>query len=289
MASINGYCTVEDVRGVFQDAEYSGALAETNNLIVQKAIGAQTEWLEKATKKHWYVSGGLDTDKRGLAFESVKTRDDEHSLPTHGGYVDGAYGSDPYRATNTSNTVFSSQQSAEPDPKKQIRLDRGDLEDDTVPAYTRIQLERKDADALNKLSVANANGGYDDWVASNDYSGGVGFDSHVGDDFYVRINSGGVSELYLNIHSLDDDIAYLSNAVLVDFDFGDDELPQTVRQAVAKLSAEWLVNDDEFRTMIPDNGQLQGLESKAQAWKEQALRSLEPWIEDADKIPFEDL
>lgn len=282
-----GYCTVEDVRDVFQDNGFTGALAANNDLAVQKAIAAQTQWVQKATKRHWYVSGGLSEDKRGMVFSDVLTRDDEEDISTHAGYVDGAYGDDRFRATNTSGTVFSSNQTASAKPKQQIRLDRGDLEDDTTPAYTRVQLARKDADALNSLHIANASGGYDDWVASNDYDGGVGFSSHVGDDFYVRINSGGVSELYIDVHSLDDDIAYLSSAVLVDFDYGQDELPQSVRQGVAKLAASYLILDDDLQTAIPDDGQLVNLETKADRWERQGRERLTDHIEEDYLLPRE--
>lgn len=276
------YCTVDDVRRVFQERDLSDVLAEDNNEPVIRAIQGVSEDVERRADKHWYLSSGLDEDTEGIIATSVQTRDDEHDIPTHGGYVDGAYGGEPYRATNTSNTVFSSQQTASPDPKQQIRLDRGDLDDDTIPAYTRIQLERKDVDAINSLNIANDDGGYDDWVASNDYDGGVGFDSHAGDDFYVRINSGGVSELYIDIHSLDDDVAYLSNAVVVGFDYGDEELPQDVRRGIGLLTASELVLDDEFATGVPDNGQLTNVETKAQRWERTGWEKLDYYLPDDD-------
>lgn len=286
MASIEGYCTVEDVEDVLQEASLDGALGANNNLIVQKAIGAQTEWVEKSTDRHWYVSGGVSPDKEGIVFTDVQSRDDEHSLPTHGGYVAGAYGSDPNRATSTTGTVFSSEPKTTK-PKQEIRLATGDIDDDTVPAYTRIPLARKDADAVNSLHIANADGGYDDWVASNDYSGGVGFDQHAGDDFYVRINSGGAASLNIDVHSLDDDLFTLSNAIVIDYDFGTDGLPQSVRQGVAKLAASWLADNEEFRSAIPNDGQLVDVETKADRWERQGRQQLQPHIEEPYALPRE--
>lgn len=270
-----GYCTVDDVRRALQDREFSGALSEDAEEPVVEAIEGLTERIQKITHKHWYVPGGVSDDVKNVVSTAVETRDDEHDISTHGGYVVGNYGDNRYRATTTSGTVFASDQQASPQPKQQIRLDRGDLSDDTVPAYTRIQLERKDVETINSLKVANADGGYDDWVSSTDYTGGVGFDSHVGDDFYVRVNSGGVSELYINVHSLDDDIAHLSNAVVVDFDYGDSELPMGVRRGVALLAASELVVDDEFQAAIPDDGQLTNVETKAEQWERLGLEKLD--------------
>jgi hypothetical protein len=260
----NGWCTLEDVRRALRKASLPGDVGQEDQIAIDK-VEAQTEPLEKVLDRYWYAESGdqILTEASSITIpQSPATRDDEHSLPTHGGYVDGAYGGEPYRATNTSNTAFSSEQTASSDPKKQIRVATGDLDDETTPTYTRIQLDRKDADTVNALHIATADGGFDDWVASNDYDGGVGFDSHAGDDFYVRVNNGGVSELYIDIHSLDDGLFTLSNAVVVDFDYGHAGIPQNVRQGVANLAAAELV--EEAVIEIPENTTLYDIETKAE-------------------------
>lgn len=268
---MTGYCTVDDVRRVLQEAELSQALQANNSQIVVDAIEGLAQWLEKATKKHWYESGGISEDDANVVDTAAKTRDDEYSLPTHGGYVAGAYDSQPDRWTTTTGTVFDVR-TDEPDPKEQIRLAFGDLDDDTIPAYTRIRLDRKDVSAVNSLNVVNKDGGYDDWTGA-DFSGGVGTSSR-GDDWWVRENNAGWSELYLDVHTLDDDIVSLRNAVYVDYDYGEDGLDQTVRRGVAQLAASELVTDDEFQTSLPDQGQLVSIETKAQRWERQGLRKL---------------
>lgn len=263
----DGYCTADDVRRLLQEKDFSGALADNSKQAVQDAIKGWTEWINKHTKKHWYVAGGISEDTEGIVPTSVKTRDDEYDLPTHAGYVVGAYDGNQDRATTTTGTVFSSSDTS-PQQKEQIRLATGrDLNDDTIPAYCRIRLDRKNVDALNSLNVVNASGGYDDWVASNDYAGGVGT-ANRGDDYWVRVNNDGWSELYLDVHSLDDDVASLSNAVYVDYDFGDPDLPKGVRRAVAHLAAATLLEDEEFRAAVPDNGQLVNVQSKSETFEE---------------------
>lgn len=260
-----GYCTVDNVRRALQEAGLPGD-AEQDRDIVIDAIAAQTNWLERNTKRHWYVSGGISEDTDDLIPTSTNTRDDEHDISTHGGYVVGAYGSSPSKATATTGTVFSSSSSG-PQPKEEIRLAFGDLDDDTIPAYTRIRLERKDVDAVNTLNVVNVDGGFDDWVASNDFSGGVG-NSHRGEDYWVRINNGGVSELYLDVHAMDDDIPSLSNAVYVDIDYGHEGLPRNIRRGVAFRAAADLT--EEAATQIPDNARLRSVDALADELREQA-------------------
>jgi hypothetical protein len=282
---MTGYCTTEDVRRVLQDTEFDSVLSEDSKQIVVDAIEAQSQWLEKATNNHWFVSGGIGEDTEGVVDTGPLTRDDEHDIPRRGALVHGASERERYRYNRNSDALLEAGPRHDRrrwtehrrEPKREIRLATGDLHDETIPTYTRIRLDRKNVSAVNELSVVNAQGGYDDWVSDADYDGGVG-NSFRGDDYWVRINNDGVAELYLDVHAMDDDIATLSNAVYVDIDFGIDDLPQSVRQAVAKLAAAWLVHDDEFRTSLPDSGQLVGVETKAQAWEREARRGLRPHI-----------
>jgi hypothetical protein len=269
-----GYTTLVDVRRALRQAQLPGDVQQEKEIAVE-AIVSQTEWIEKTYDRHWYAQVGDDilSDATEVTIpQSAKTRDDEHDLPTHGGYVAGSYGTDPDPVTSTTGTVFNATTNR-PNPKEEIRLATGDLDDSSVPAYTRIQFERKDVEAVNSLHIVNANGGYDDWVASNDYDGGVGFSSHAGDDFYVRINSGGVSELYIDVHSLDDDLATLSNAVVVDFDYGHVGIPQNVQRAVAFRAGADLAEEAAIR--IPQDTTLYDVETKADEMRTQAEEFLE--------------
>lgn len=280
-----GYCTVDDVRRVLQDtvAEFdSGATGNNQNQVVVDAIQSQTEWLEKTAKRHWYVSTAPSEDTHELIPTTPKTRDDEHDLPRSGGLVHGASEDRRHRFRMNSDALLESgprhdrRRRHDHRPKREIRLAFGDLHDETVPAYTRITLDRRDVEAVNELHVVNANGGFDDWTQEK--TGGVGT-THRGGDYWLRVNNGGVSELYLNVHSMDDDLASLSNAVYVDIDYGHEGLPRTVRRAIAMRSAaQLLAADDEASLGIPENANLQSIESKVSALERQADDLLEVYL-----------
>jgi hypothetical protein len=272
----SGFCTTDDVRRVFQEAEFTGALNDANRQIVVDAITGQSDWIERATKKFWYDSGGISEDDENVIASTVESRDDEHDIPTHGGYVVGAYDDSARQATDTTGTVFHSH-TDQPDPKEEIKLAGGDLTDDTIPTYFQIELARRDVQTITKLEVLNENGAWDDWAASSNYAGGVGR-TNRGDDYWVRENNTGDTVLYIDVHSLDDDIPAFSNAVYVDFEYGEDGIPSGVRRGVALYTAAELVTDDEFQTSIPDQGQLVNVETKSERWERRGREKLEPYI-----------
>jgi len=267
-----GWCTLEDVRRALRTAQLPGDVSQDSDIAADK-IEAQTEPLEKALNRHWYAEKGdqVLTEANAVTVPTEPlTRDDEHDIQRHGGLVHGASESDRHRR-NTDSLLESGprherRRKHPRQPKEEIRVAIGsarDVEhprDSTGPTYTRIQLDRKDVDTFNELLVIGSDGTYTDWVASNDYDGGVGL-TNRGKDYWVRLNNGGVSELYLNIHSLDDDISSLSNAVYVDYDYGRAGIPQNVRQGVANLVAAELV--EEAVIEIPQNATLYNIETKA--------------------------
>ncbi|WP_436344502.1 hypothetical protein [Natronorubrum sp. FCH18a] len=242
--SDSGTCTVEDVRRVLQKAGFSGALEEDNHKAVVDAIASQQEWLEKTTERHWYEPGGIDEDDHDLIPTEPKSRDDEEDIPTGGAFVVG-----------------------EPATPKTWQ-----------GSYTRIRLERRYAGSVSQLLVRTPEG-YEDWTAG-DYSGGTWPDA-VGDDYYVRVNNDGVSQLYLDTENLLDGdgeplLESYSNAVYVTYEYGREGIPQTVRKAVAmKAAAELLAPDDDANLGIPDNANLQTVETKVSALERQAEEKLE--------------
>lgn len=242
-----GYCTVEDVRRALQETEFSGHLAEADNATVVKAITSQTEPLEKNLKRHWYESGGVSNDPQGLIPTGPESRDDEMDIPTGAAHVVG-----------------------EPVTPKTYQQ-----------GYAKIRLDRRDAEAVTQLLVATGDG-YDDWVASDEYSGGS-FPDALGDDYYLRVNNGGWSELYLDAdHFVDEDgepvIDSFANAVYVFFDYGHEGIPQAVRSAVAmRAAAQLLAPDDEAGLSIPENANLQTVETKVSALERQADELLEEY------------
>lgn len=282
-----GYCTLEDVRRALRTANLPGDVDQDNQIAVD-AITAWTEPLEKTLARHWYAETGdpILSDPSAVTIPtSTKSRDDEHDLPTHGGYVAGAYDDSAGTWTATTGTVFDSRTSG-PDPKEQLRLAFGDLDDETIPAYTRITLARKDVDAVNTLSVVNEAGGFDDWVADSAYDGGVG-NTHRGEDYWVRVNNGGVSELYLDVHAMDDDLPSFANAVYVDIDYGHAGIPSNVRRGVASLAAAELV--EEAVIEIPQNATLYNIETKAEELRGRAEEFLGTYLRDTDASLLEAL
>ncbi|SIS00342.1 hypothetical protein SAMN05421858_5118 [Haladaptatus litoreus] len=275
-----GYCTHDDVRRALREASLPGD-AQQDPQILTDAIVSQTEWFDETYGYHWYESGGLAEDDEGIIPTGPNTRDDEEDIPTHGGFVHGASEFDRYRYRRNSDALLESgplhdrRRRHDRHKKEEIRLSFGDLHyptDDSVPAYCRITLARAYVDSLNQLLVVNEDGGFDDWVASDDYEGGVGIE-HRGKDYWVRINSLGVSDMYLNVHSMDDDLASFSDAVYVDFDFGKEGIPHNVRRAIANRAGSDMV--EEAAIQIPDNSRLSNIDTKAEVMREKADELLE--------------
>ncbi len=273
-----GYCTLDDVRRALRKANLPGDVQQDTDIAVD-AIVAESEPIEKSLKRHWYEPDGItEADVIDIP-TGPKNRDDEHDIPRHAGLVHGDSEIERNRYSANSDALLEAGPRHErrrrhdwSEPKREIRIATGDLHDDNVPAYTRIRLDRRDVDAVNTLSVINADGGYDDWVASDEYSGGVG-NTHRGEDYWVRVNNGGWSELYLDVHAMDDDLASLSNGVYVDIDYGHEGIPRNVRRAVALRAGAELV--EEAVIEIPQNATVYNIETKADEMREKADELLE--------------
>ncbi|MDF9748365.1 hypothetical protein [Natrinema salsiterrestre] len=282
-----GYCTLEDVRRALQKSSLPGDLSQDKQLAVD-AIVSQSRWLERTYKRHWYAPTGADILDEATEIDiptAPRTRDDEHDISSHGAMVHGASERDRSRRRKNSDALLESGPRYERrrhdrrDSKQEIRIAIGEPEaleppvDETVPAYTRIRLDRKDVDAINELHVINGDGGYDDWVAEDDYDGGAGL-THRGEDYWGRVNNDGISELYLNVHAMDDEIASLSKAVYIDWDYGREGISRTARRAVALFAGAEFT--EEIGTQIPDNAKLYNVETKAEEMRNRAEKLLEP-------------
>ena len=290
----SGYCTVDDVRRVMQENDRgwdTETLADDDFQMVVDAIAGLTEWIDSKAKKHWFVTGGIDEDAQGLIPTAAKTRDDEEDLTTKGATVDGA-DVPPWRLNDNSDALLETpprghskyyDEDRRAEPKQNLRISFGDRHNEDIPTYTPVEFARKDVTGVSELLVANAEGGFDDWTGP-DYTGGIGAANRV-DDWWVQVNNRGVSQLYLNIHSIDDDIADLSKAVYVTFEYGDDDLTMTVRRGVAHLAAAILIVDDEFQAGLPDQGGLINVETKAERWERKGLELLsEHWVDDPESV-----
>jgi hypothetical protein len=243
-----GYCTLEDLRRALREAQLPGDIQQDTQIAVD-AITAQTEWLEKTLKRHWYApteASILDEATEIDIPTGPKTRDDEEDIPT-------------------SSAVIIEDDSG-PSPK----TSQGD--------YAKIGLARRDAEAIEALHVRTADGTYEDWAASSDYTEGPWPPS--GEDYYLRVNSGGWSRLYLDSTNLlvdgEDDEYVLDSfatAVYVEFSYGHEGIPRNVRRAVAFRAASDFV--DEAAVQIPENARVRSVESLADQMERKADELLE--------------
>lgn len=239
----DGYCTVDDVRRALREANLPGDAAQDRQIVLD-AITAQTEWIEKQLKRHWYEPNGIDEDTDDLIPTSPKSRDDEYDIPTASAFIPGE---------------------DELAPKK------------TQGTYAKIDLARRDAESITEFLVRTEDGTFEDWTST--YTGGS-WPSALGDDYYLRVNNGGWSRLYLDTENLlveDEDDEYVldsfANAVYMSFDYGHEGLPQTVRRAVANRAGAALVEKPSFQ--IPENAQVKSVESKAEDLRSRAKELLE--------------
>jgi len=230
-----GYCTLNDVRRALREADLPGDISQDPQ-IAADAITAETEPLKRSLKRHFYEPQGTNEASAIIPTEP-KTRNDEESIPTGAGHIVG-----------------------EPVVPKTWQ-----------GPYTRIELNRRYVKSIDELLVRTPEG-YEDWVASNEYVGGMWPDA-VGDDYYLRINNGGLSHLYLDTANLLDEdgeplIDGYSNAVYVTFSHGREGIPQAVRRAVAlRAGAEFA---EEATIQIPANATVYNVEAKAERMREKA-------------------
>lgn len=283
---MSGYCSVTDVERILQQRNLPDKWGPQT---VIDAITAQTEWVEANTRRHWFEAAP-DDDPEEVIFTSNRSRDDEHSIPTHGGFVIGASERQPSFRRRSSDALMehhrpSDRRRRKRQRKQEIRIAFGDVHDSDVSTYTRIRLERKDVSALDALYIADEDGEFVDWTEESGIDIGVDLKRPQGEDAWVRINNMGVAELYIDIHTMDDEFGLppsFSNAVYVEFEYGVDDLPMGVRRGVAALAAAQLVLDDEGGISITDAGQLVNVETKSEAldrWAIGETSHLEPHLE----------
>jgi len=240
-----GYCTLEDLRRALRESELPGDLSQDKEIAVD-AITAQTEWLEKTLKRHWYEPDGISEATAIDIPTSTKSRDDEEDIPTGGTYVSGD----------------------DVGPKQ------------TQGSYTHLELDRRDADTIEALHVRTEDGTFEDWAGSSDYTEGSWPPS--GEDYYLRVNNGGWSRLYLDTDNFWDEetekwtLESFASAVYVEFAYGHEGIPQTVRRAVAFRAASDFV--EKAAVQIPENARVSSVEALADKFERKAEELLEVYL-----------
>jgi len=244
--SNTGLCTLEDVRRALQKADLPGDVSQDEQIAVD-AITSLSEWLEKTLKRHYYASTGDAILNEATQIDiptAPKTRDDEYDIPTGGAYLAGA----------------------DPTPKT------------SQGSYAKLELNRRDATAVTELLIRTGDGSYEDWVGSSDYDGGSWPDT-LGDDYYLRINNGGWTRLYIDTENLlvdgEDDEYVLdsfANAVYLSYEFGHDGIPDRIRNGLAAAAAARFA--EEAVIEIPANATVYNVDTKADELRAEARRLL---------------
>jgi len=269
-----GYCTLEDVRRARQKSQLPGDIRQEKQLAVD-AIVAETEPLEKRLKRHWYAPTGaqiLDEATEVTIPTSPKTRDDEEDIPTRSFLTTGTDDRSSYYPPAWVD--YDPDEGSEPDYADMDGLapktEQGD--------YAAIPLARRDAESISALHVRTGDGTFEDWVASSDYTEGSWPPS--GEDYYLRVNNGGWSRVYIDTTNLLEPgetdeyvLDSFANAVYIEWSYGHEGIPRNVRRAVAlRAGAEFA---EELAAQIPDNAKLYNVETKASQMHDKANELLE--------------
>jgi len=270
-----GYCTLEDLRRALQESELPGDIQQDKQLAVD-AITAQTEWLERSLKRHWYAPTGADILDEATQIDiptGTKSRDDEEDIPTRAFLTTGS----------DDRSSYYPPAWVDYDPDEDDEPDYADM-DGLSPkteqgSFAAIPLARRDADAVSALHVRTGDGTFEDWVASSDYTEGS-WPPSADADYYLRVNNGGWSRLYIDTDNLlkegESDEYVLdsfANAVYLEWSYGHEGIPRNVRRAVAFRAASDFV--DEAAMQIPENSRIRSVESLADQFERKAKELLE--------------
>jgi len=239
-----GYCNLDDVRRVLQESEFSGAF-DQDPLIVEQAITSQSEATREFTDRHWYDPGaGADAVVATEPLSAVDMRVDVPSSP-------------------------------HPQDRQLFVHERERYPVTTDGPYARVRLPHCAVSSLTALRVRDHSGDVTDWVSDDEH------EEERGEDFYLSTptdgGKAGRSYLYIRAAALPAVTNY-RGLLTLEYDYGRDAIPDSVRRATAFLAAHELVIDDEEVTSIPDNGQLVNVQTKADQFKDRALTLLDPYL-----------
>jgi hypothetical protein len=241
-----GYCERDDVLDVLQEANLSGALSQDPE-IIDAAILAQTEYIRAKTMRHWYDPNAPASSL--LPTDTVQASDRRFDVPS----------------------------SPHAQDRQIYRHDAGTRYPvSTDGPYVRIRLDHAEVDSLGALRIRDSSGDFTDWTSDPEFVQGRG------EDYYLNTPTdagpAGYSRLYLHEGSLPV-LSDYQGAVLADYDYGRPEVPDSVKRMTAYQAATSLVEEDEFVAALPDDGQLTGVETKADRWSSLADGLMAPYMD----------
>lgn len=243
----DGYCERDDVKRALQKSSFDGAIGQDGD-IADDAITGLTQWLRRRTRRHWYDSGGGNT-----------------LVPDSNRQVTGIRLDVPASSHSQRGQLFSSR-----DHIRYPVTQSG--------PYARVRLHHYDVESIDTLEVRDSGGDVTDWVADSD------FDSGRGEDYYLHTEGGEfrTSYLYIRANSIGPRTDF-DDLLTVDYSYGTDAQDhewETVRRSVAMLAAADLVLDEDVTSMVPDNGQMINVQTKAERYVERAMdRGLNSYFE----------
>lgn len=219
-----------------------------NKQTVVHAITSQGQWLRSQTSRHWYEPTGLDEDEFDIIPTEPKTHNgEEQDIP-----------STPH-AGPSQMQVAAAKQARYP-------LRNND-------PFTRIRLDKHYVGEVTGLEVKEPTGAYTDWVADDSYTEDRDWSLYVepgttSSPSFIDLRAGKIPSL-----------SNYDNAVRVSYSYGSEGIPMGVRRATAmKAAAQLLAPDDEASLGIPENANLQAVETKVGALERQAEELLEVYL-----------
>lgn len=240
-----GYCEPDDVRTALQKESLGGSVSAS---IIEPDIIAVSDWLRKTSGRHWYDSGGSASDLVATGPESASNvRLDVPSSPH-------AHDRQIHRGESGIKYPVSSD-----------------------GPYCRIPLPHAFVATLTALEVRQRDGSVEDWTSVADKTEGRGDDY-----FMLEEDKEGHGRSVLRVHeaSIGPRTDY-GGLLTVAYDYGLDAQDQPwedVRRGVASLTAAQVIVEDDVLTAIPDNGQLVGVDTKAQRLMDRGMKYLGPYL-----------
>jgi len=236
---MDGYCERQDVLDVLQEADLSGALGQRPE-IVDSAIVGLTEYLRDQTGRHWYDSGTSSL----LPTSEVTATEMRYDVPS----------------------------SPHPTDRQLYNHDVERYPVSTDGPYCRITLDHHDVSTLDALRVRDYSGDVTDWTSDPEYVQGRG------EDYYLATptdgGKAGRTALYVRAAALPAVVDY-EGLLTLDYSYGTDSVPESVRRMTALLAASELVVDDVFQQAIPDDGQLVNVQTRADEYETRGERLLD--------------
>lgn len=239
-----GYCTVKAVANVLGEP-FPVEGSDPSAAHIADAIRGQGAWLRRATKRHFYDP----------TYDPSNTSDGNVDLPTEPRPVT-EQGYDIPSSPHPQHTQLATQQ-----PRRYPRQHRG--------TYTRVQLDHRYVQSVDALRVRSRSE-YEDWVQQSDKSEG-----RMGEYYVSTDEQTGRSELLVDTRAMTP-LADYGEALVVDYSYGLDVIPESIGRAVAFKAASELALDKDSHIQIPDSGAVD-VQTASQEFDKKADKLLKPY------------